>query len=77
MGMLDDLTPPERQYNCKVRETLLELEQKDRDVLSGAIDDAKSWPARTLSNALKGRGIHLADVTIARHREGICSCSKI
>jgi len=42
--------------------------------LGAAVNDAQRWPARTLSNSLKERGITLTDLTITKHRKGFCSC---
>lgn len=72
--MLEDLKPPVRQFPCKVRTVLGELEPKDREILLSALNSPDLWPAKTLSNALKSRGLQLIDSSINRHREGICSC---
>jgi hypothetical protein len=72
--MLEDLQPPKRVFNCKVRTTLNELSDSDKKILEAAIGDVQSWPANTLSNELRARGIILVDTTITKHRQGICSC---
>lgn len=77
MGLLDDLTPPKKNYTCKVRTELAKLDEKDQAVLVAAIADTTLWPAKTLANALQARGIQMIDVTISRHRQGSCSCSRI
>jgi len=72
--MLEDLKPPVRQFPCKVRTILAELDDKDKAILISAINSPDIWPAKTLSNSLKARGVQLIDSSINRHREGICSC---
>lgn len=72
--MLEDLKPPVRQFPCKVRTVLAELEPKDQEILVNALKSVDLWPAKTLSNALKARNVQLVDSTINRHRDGLCSC---
>lgn len=72
--MLEDLKPPVRQFPCKVRTVLADLDEKDKAILAHALKSVSDWPAKTLSNALKARGIQLIDSSIVRHREGRCSC---
>lgn len=76
MGLLDDLEPQKKTWPCKVRDTLSKLSDDDRAVLTAAIADQVKWPAKSLEKALKARQILLADTTITKHREGICSCSR-
>lgn len=72
--MLEDLLPPVRQFPCKVRKILGDLDKKDAEILIQALKSPDVWPARTLSNALKARGVSLLDSSIVRHRDGHCSC---
>lgn len=75
--MLEGLTPPiTRLYPCKVTAVISELSEADKAILTEAIADTQSWPARSLSNALAERGLTLADTTIARHRKGQCQCGR-
>lgn len=76
MGLLDDFEPPARKFPCKIATVLSELQAADKAVLIEALADENKWPAKTLSNALKPRGIQLVDSTISRHRQGHCSCLK-
>lgn len=76
MGKLDDLVPPVKKYSCKVRTILSDLDDTDKKILNDALANETRWPAKTLSNALKGRGISIIDVSLTRHREGMCSCSR-
>lgn len=76
MGLLENFEPPKRAIACKIRSIMVELENEDQKVLLLALNDPKKWPAKTLSDALKQRGITAVDSTIARHRQGLCSCSK-
>lgn len=73
--MLEGLKPPpNRIFTCRVAQVLAELDQADKEILNQALSDQQSWPHRTLANALRERGLSLADTTIARHRQLICQC---
>jgi hypothetical protein len=72
--MLEDLKPHTRQFPCKVRTVLDSLEPKDVAILTEALANTALWPHKTLSNALKNKGITIVDSGISRHREGRCSC---
>ena len=74
MGLLDDLTPPVKRYPCKVRTILESLDGKDKDILLNALGDREAWSAIGLGNALSQRGLPIADTSITRHRDGLCSC---
>lgn len=75
--MLEGLKPPpNRTYFCRVAQVLAELDQADREILTQALNDTQSWPAKTLSNALRERNLSLADTTISRHRQLICQCRR-
>lgn len=76
MGLLENFEPPARKFPCKIATELSKLQAADKAVLVEALADEKKWPAKTLSNALKARGIQLVDSTISRHRQGHCSCLK-
>jgi hypothetical protein len=75
--MLDGLEPPKRVFSCRVRSVLETLDAKDKKIFEVAIQSFDLWPARTLSTALKQRGLVLSDGAIAQHRKGSCSCGKI
>ena len=72
--MLEGLSPQKTDWPCRVRSVLLELDDKDAEILRHALLDLELWPAATLSKALKQRGITMSDNAIARHRKGFCSC---
>jgi hypothetical protein len=75
--MLEGLKPPpNKAYYCRVSQVLSELDQADQEILDQAIADYRSWPAKTLQNALKERGLTLADTTITKHRNQLCACAK-
>jgi hypothetical protein len=71
--MLEDLKPPTRQYTCKVKTIVEQLETKDREILLAAVM-SPDWPYKTLSNELAKRGLDIADVTIKAHRIKACGC---
>ena len=75
--MLEGMTPPHnKSISCKLAQTLLTLEDSDRQILQAAVDDLKSWPASTLSNQLRLRQILLSDMTITKHRTKLCACAR-
>jgi predicted metalloendopeptidase len=74
--MLEGLTPTPRKFPCAVRTLIETLEAKDSKIFQEAIQNL-DWRPKTLSRALRDRGIVLSDDSIARHRRGQCSCSKI
>ena len=72
--MLEGLEPPEKAFRCKVATVLNDLEPDDTRIFAQALADEGTWPAWTLSQALKGRGIPLGDGPIRNHRRGSCRC---
>lgn len=72
--MLNDLKPPVKQSNCKVRSIAESLDEKDRKIFYDAVGDLPNWPARTLSVALQDRSIMISDLSITKHRQKRCSC---
>jgi hypothetical protein len=77
MGLLDGLEPHKKTRPCRVRTVLAELDKKDAEILLTALKSPDLWPAKSLSNALKIRGILLSDNGVSNHRKGACSCGKI
>jgi len=75
--MLEGLKPEVKVHPCGVRTTLDKLEEADQKILLEAVADSDTWTANALMVALKRRGVTLGDKTIRKHREGVCSCSKI
>jgi len=75
--MLEGLKPPpNRAYYCRVSQVLADLDQADAEILTQAVADEQSWPAKTLANALRERGVSLADTTISKHRKKLCACGR-
>jgi len=73
--MLEGLEPSQnRSFYCKVDTLKDELEPKDYQILIDAIADTERWTAKGLQNALKRRGLSLADTTITKHRNKLCNC---
>ena len=73
--MLEGLSLPTRKFSCAVRTLFETLEPKDVTILKDAVANF-DWKPKTLSRALRDRGIVISDDSIARHRKGQCSCSK-
>jgi len=73
--MLEGLTPPQNKaVYCKVKETLASLEDSDKKILEEALADTDRWKHKTLSNALRAKGLSLSDTTISKHRLRVCAC---
>lgn len=72
--MLEGLEPPVKAFSCKVGTVLESLEPQDFEILSKALQDEGTWPAWTLSQALKSRGLQVGDTPIRNHRRGSCRC---
>ena len=73
--MLEGLTPPEnKSVFCKVAQTIEELDEADVHILIAALADTDRWKNKTLSNALRAKGLSLADTTISKHRNRVCAC---
>ena len=77
MGLLDGLEPHKKSRPCRVRTVLAELDKKDAEILQTALKSPDLWGAKTLSNALKIRGVLLSDNAVTNHRKGACSCGKM
>lgn len=71
--MLENLTPPKRNYSCKVQTIASDLEEKDRSIFLDAVDSPE-WNFKTLSNALADKGLTIVDTAIAKHRRRQCAC---
>lgn len=73
--MLENLrVPKSRSIRCKIADIKKNLKPKDRVIFEEAIDNIDLWKAKTLSRELYKRGVKLADVTISKHRQQLCSC---
>ena len=72
--MLEGLEPPKKSYYCKVGSVLAGLDVEDTQIFLKALADETTWPAWTLSQALKAKGVPLGDSPIRNHRRGSCRC---
>lgn len=72
--MLENITKPQTEWTCKVRDIRKNLDESDRKILDGMLRDPE-WPTQTISNELAKYGILVSGHTIAKHRKGLCSCS--
>jgi hypothetical protein len=75
MGLLDDLQPPVKIWPCKIRTVAATLDEKDAKILYAAVEGSE-WQIKSLSTALRLKGIVISDVPIKAHREKSCSCWK-
>ena len=66
-----------RRYPCATRSFYDSLAEADQEILMDLLTDS-NVSHNSLSKALREQaGVTLADTSIARHRQGLCSCSKI
>lgn len=66
-----------RRYPCATRTFYDSLSEADQEILMDLLTDS-NVSHNALSKALRTQaGVTLADTSIARHRQGLCSCSKI
>lgn len=73
--MLEGLEPPKNKaVYCKVDLMKETLSSEDYAIFIAAVDDKDKWPAKTLTNALRQRGVSVADTTISKHRQRACAC---
>lgn len=73
MGILADLTPPEKPNRCGLGKTIDSLAEEDRSILEAALADAR-WSHKALYDALRQRGIAVSRETLTRHRLKGCQC---
>lgn len=74
--MLEGLTPNKKQKPCALERLMTTLDKADRDILEQAVANVALWTSNSLSNALRDRGIVIADHTITKHRNKVCVCYK-
>ena len=75
--MLEDLKPLKTLPKCKVGRFLDDLEDKDRKLMQGYLDDW-DFSAESLSNALRERiQSDIGPTVIRNHRKGQCPCTKL
>jgi hypothetical protein len=66
-----------KPYPCAVRTFYDSLSEADQEILMDALVDP-NVSHNGLSRALREQtNTRLADTTIAKHRQGLCSCSRI
>ena len=66
-----------RRYPCAVKTFYDSLSEADQQILMSVLSDP-NVSHKGLEKALREQaGITIADTTLARHRQGFCSCSKI
>jgi hypothetical protein len=66
-----------RVYPCRTRTIYDSLSESDQEILMSLLTDF-SVSDNSLSSALKTQaGIVIADTSLAKHRRGECSCSRI
>ena len=75
--MLEGLEPlKSKAVYCKVDQMRNTLSAEDYAIFIAAVDDKDKWPAKTLTNALRQRGVSVADTTITKHRQRACACHR-
>jgi hypothetical protein len=73
--MLEGLKPPPKSNgSCKVGRLASTLDEADKKILLGAIEDSTNWPVKTLAKALSDRGLQISDSPLYNHRSKACAC---
>jgi hypothetical protein len=73
--MLEGLTPPPNKAEyCKIAQIIETLDPSDAKIFQEAVNNTELWGSRTLSTALRTRGVSIADTTITKHRSRGCAC---
>jgi hypothetical protein len=66
-----------RVYPCRTRELYESLNAADQEILMSLLTDS-SLSDNSIASALRNQAnIVIADTSLARHRRGQCSCSRI
>lgn len=74
--MLENLTPSSRQYPCKVKTILNNLNAADKKTLVDALE-SPLWNNSALTTALNERGLKVSRYSIDAHTGKRCSCWRI
>jgi hypothetical protein len=75
--MLEGLKPVKVQVKCKIGRFLDDLDEKDRKLMQGYLDDL-DFSAEALSHALKERiQSDIGSSVIRHHRKLQCCCTKL
>lgn len=75
--MLENLKPVKVQSKCKVGRFVDDLDEKDKNLMLGYLDDW-DFSAEQLSHALKERvQADIGSSVIRHHRKLQCACSKL
>lgn len=72
--MLEGLKPEPYRVPCKIRTILNSLDETDKELLLGYLDDVDTWNDPGLAGALTTRGMKVSAKTLGRHRKRLCSC---
>jgi hypothetical protein len=73
MGLLDDLTPPDKKRICLLGRIAETLSKEDQTKLAEALENDK-WSSNALAKALTERGIKIQRHALHDHRTKACSC---
>jgi len=69
--MLEDLIPPVRRSQCRLREIMESLTDKDQVILRDALANRTLWSAKSLAKALTDRGLPIGEKGLSR-RDNPC-----
>lgn len=74
--MLEGLARPKKVTQCGIRTLKETLSPEDAQILENAVMD-REWSVNSLQDALQQKGLAVGYQLIYRHRNGICSCSRM
>jgi hypothetical protein len=67
--------PARKGPDCSIKTLLAGMDGADREALQAALDD-ESIQSRIIWRVLIDEGYEVSDAPIARHRRGLCLCSR-
>jgi len=74
--MLENLFAEAPGPRCKTMRLRKNLDESDQKIMDNALKDSETWSDYHLSKALTARGLEISEMSIKRHRQGMCSCSR-
>jgi hypothetical protein len=71
--MLEDLTPPVREFPCGLREIMSTLDESDQVILKDALANREIWSNLGLAKALTAKGLPAGERLIRERRDKPCN----
>lgn len=75
LAEIEAAASPRRGPACSIETVLAELPDSERAELEKALASAR-YLGSDIAKVLRGRGFHVANLTVNRHRRGDCRCAR-